>query len=203
MEIIVGKLDSNKKQKRDSLLNTAFHLFIKNGIPKTTISDIVKDAGVAKGTFYLYFKDKYDIRNKLVSHKASQLFNAAIQESEKNNIENFEDKIIFIIDYIIDMLTEDKSLLKFLSKDLSWGVFKNALTTSIGDDDINVYESYLNIVSQSGCELREPELMLFLIIEMVDSTIYSSILYGEPVTIDKLKPELYDTIRYIIKSHKV
>ena len=58
----MGKIDNNKKQKEDALLNTAFDLFTKQGIQKTSISDIVNQAGVAKGTFYLYFKDKYDIR---------------------------------------------------------------------------------------------------------------------------------------------
>lgn len=197
----MGKLDSNKKQKRESLLNTAFQLFITNGIQKTTISDIVKDAGVAKGTFYLYFKDKYDIRNKLVAHKASQLFTAALQECTKQETDNFEDKIIFVIDYIVDILNQDKSLLKFLSKNLGWGVFKNALTSPASEEDVNVYESYLQIIRQSGCEIVDPELMLFLIVELVDAAIYSSILYEEPVPIQKLKPELYDTIRYIIRSH--
>ena len=40
----------------------------------TSISDIVDNAGVAKGTFYLYFKDKYDIRNKLIAHKSGEVF---------------------------------------------------------------------------------------------------------------------------------
>lgn len=56
------KVDHNKQQKRESLLDSAFSLFIDNGFNKTSIADIVKNAGVAKGTFYLYFKDKYDIR---------------------------------------------------------------------------------------------------------------------------------------------
>ena len=59
----MGKLESNKKKKEDALYNTAFELFTTKGTNKTTISDIVEKAGVAKGTFYLYFKDKYDIRN--------------------------------------------------------------------------------------------------------------------------------------------
>mgnify|MGYP003235089622 CR=1 FL=1 len=63
----MGKLELNKKKKKDALFNTAFELFTTKGLTKTTISDIVDQAGVAKGTFYLYFKDKYDIRNKLVS----------------------------------------------------------------------------------------------------------------------------------------
>ena len=53
----MGKLESNKKKKEDALYNTAFELFTTKGTNKTTISDIVEKAGVAKGTFYLYFKD--------------------------------------------------------------------------------------------------------------------------------------------------
>ena len=59
----MGKIDNNKKYKKETLLNTAFDLFTTKGINKTSISDIVDNAGVAKGTFYLYFSDKYDIRN--------------------------------------------------------------------------------------------------------------------------------------------
>ena len=70
----MGKLELKKQKKKDALFNTAFELFTTKGTNQTTISDIVNKAGVAKGTFYLYFKDKYDIRNKLVSHKTSELF---------------------------------------------------------------------------------------------------------------------------------
>ena len=66
----MGKAEENKLKKRESLLNTAFELFTTKGIHDTSISDIVEKAGVAKGTFYLYFKDKYDINNKLVAHRA-------------------------------------------------------------------------------------------------------------------------------------
>ena len=48
----MGKLESNKKKKEDALYNTAFELFTTKGTNKTTISDIVEKAGVAKGTFY-------------------------------------------------------------------------------------------------------------------------------------------------------
>ena len=51
-----------------------FELFTTSGFNKTSISDISKNAGVGKGTFYLYFRDKYDIRNKLIAHKSNELF---------------------------------------------------------------------------------------------------------------------------------
>ena len=63
----MGKVDENKHQKMDALFQSAYDLFLNQGIEKTSISDIAKKAGVAKGTFYLYFADKYEIRDRLIA----------------------------------------------------------------------------------------------------------------------------------------
>ena len=93
----MGKLELNKKRKKSALYNTAFELFTTKGLAKTTISDIVENAGVAKGTFYLYFKDKYDIRNKLISHKAGELFSEAHDALEASHITGFTAQLHFIV----------------------------------------------------------------------------------------------------------
>ena len=85
----MSKVDDNKKQKESTLLETAFHLFTGKGFAKTTISDIVQQAGLAKGTFYLYFKDKYDLRDKLIVYKANQLFDDAHRALEKANVSSY------------------------------------------------------------------------------------------------------------------
>ena len=198
----MGKVDANKKQKESSLLKTAFEAFTTKGFSKTSISDIVNKAGVAKGTFYLYFKDKYDIRNRLVARKSSQLFRNAI-DSIGPGIEEleYEERIIRIIDDIINQLNNNQSLLTFISKNLSWGVFKSALTAPSSDDDINFANVYREMLEEAPCELRDPEIMMFMIIELVSSTCYSAILYSEPCTVAELKPYLYDTIRLMIAQH--
>ena len=202
----MGKVDKNKKIKENSLLNTAFEFFTTKGFSKTSISDIVAHAGVAKGTFYLYFKDKYDIRNKLISHKSSQLFQTAVQDLNQNTtLQNltFEDKIIYIIDNIINQLNENQSLLTFISKNLSWGVFKTALTNPIAVDDINFSDIYHKMLEDAPYQFREPEVMLFLIVELVSGACYSSILYQEPCNLEQLKPHLYASIRLIIQENKL
>ena len=50
------KVELNKKKKQDALLNTAYQLFTEKGFQKTSISDIVNEAGVAKGTFICILK---------------------------------------------------------------------------------------------------------------------------------------------------
>ena len=54
------KVIENKIQKENRLLSAAFELFTENEIQKVSVNDIVNKANVAKGTFYLYFKDKYE-----------------------------------------------------------------------------------------------------------------------------------------------
>ena len=45
----MGKLELNKKKKKDALFNTAFELFTTKGLTKTTISDIVDLVTVLQG----------------------------------------------------------------------------------------------------------------------------------------------------------
>lgn len=197
----MSKIDANKKKKENSLLNTAFEFFTTKGFSKTSISDIVNNAGVAKGTFYLYFKDKYDIRNKLISHKSSQIFRKAVMGLDSDL--SFEDKLIKIVDNIINQLNADKSLLTFISKNLSWGIFKTAITNPYFEGDLNFYDVYYNLLKESPYEFKEPEIMLFMIVELVSSTCYSVILYNEPCSLNELKPHLYESILMIVENQKI
>lgn len=196
----MGKLEKNKKQKKEALFNTAFDLFTTKGLAKTTISDIVNQAGVAKGTFYLYFKDKYDIRNKLVSHKTGELFFHAHEALENSDITGFENQVHFIVDYILTELDKDHTLLLFIAKNLAWGVFKGAFEEKMPDEDYHFYQSYLDLLSQNGKSYKNPELLLFTIIELVGASCYSCILYQQPVSLEEYRPYLHKTIEGIMKT---
>ena len=201
---VLGKLENNKINKQRSLLNSAFELFTTKGVSKTSIAEISSKAGMAKGTFYLYFKDKFDIRNRLISHESSLLFTSAVKaldEELKVREFNFTEKIIFLIDNIINALNTNQTLLNFISKNLSWGIFKEALTTNVADNDINFLDVYHQMINDDEVNLKEPEIMLFLIVELISSTCYSAILYKEPVDIETAKPYIYTTVRNIIKEH--
>ena len=145
----MGKVDENKKKKKEALFNTAYELFTTKGINSTAISDIVEKAGVAKGTFYLYFKDKYDIKNKLIAHKTNELFAAAGDALEKSGITGLEDELIFIINHIIGMLVDNKPLLNFISKNLVMGALRSTLLTGESSGR-EFYEKFLGLVEQDA-----------------------------------------------------
>lgn len=199
----MGKLDEKKKQKRDSLLMAAFALFTDKGINDTSISDIARKANMAKGTFYLYFKDKFDIRDKLIANKAGQIFRRALEEINGVSLSSLEDHVIFLVSSIVNQLNQDKSLLKFISKNLSWGVFQKALLQENDADGDSFYHRYYFLLNQSGRKFRNPDLMLYMIVELVNSTCHNVILQQEPVTLEELKPELCGVICDIIKRQEI
>ncbi len=197
----MGKVDENKQQKLEALCQSAYDLFLNQGIAKTSIHDIVQKAGVAKGTFYLYFKDKYHIRDKLIARTAQNLFQNAYQALLSQDIPVFEDRVIFIVDHVLSELRKNASILKFISKNLSWGIFSQALS----QDDTASYwnaDTFIRLLlpEHSDIKIKHPNIMVFLIIELAGSSAFSTILENDPVSFEELKPYLYDSIRAIIRG---
>ena len=189
-------------EKKQRLLDTAFSLFTDKGIKNTSIQEIVDNANVAKGTFYLYFKDKYELQDILITTKSEKLFNDALNALHKNYIQNFSDQIIFIINYIIDEFKKEPLILKFISKNLSWGIYNKSLIKIYEkgeNNETSFYNLFLKGVKENNIKLETPEVTLFMIIELVSSTCFSSILEKRPLPIDEYKPYLYDAVRQFIK----
>ena len=194
---IKSKINDNKQEKERKLLNTALHLFTEKGIKKTSIQDIVHEAGIAKGTFYLYFKDKYELQDVLLAKTSHELFSKACKEATQQQFDRLDDKIVFIIDSIINELIVRPNILKFIQKNLSLGLYSEKLT------ELGIKELFIREVKEKDIPLEYPEMTLFMIIELVSSTVFTSIVEKQPLPIDEFKPHLYKTIRLLINEKEL
>ena len=100
-------------------------------------------------------------------------------------------------------MTKNPLLLKFISKNLSWGVFSKTvlnLYDKSTDEEETVYDLFVKGIEENNIKLSNPEVTFFMIIELVGSTCFNSILYKEPLPIEDYKPYLYKTIRNLIKA---
>ena len=203
----MSKLDEKKKQKREALFTAAFRLFNTKGIVQTSISDIAHEAEVAKGTFYLYFKDKFDLRDKLIAAKAAQVLKRAAEEvgltRETFGDKPLEDIIIEMVDVILNRMENEPELLRFITKNLSWGAFSHMSLDDGDDGDNGFIDSYNALIEASGRSFDNSDLMLYMIVELVGGCCYQVVLNQKPVSLDVLKPSLYKVIRDIIKEHEI
>ena len=134
----------------------------------------------------------------MIAKKSRQLLAKAVKHVEKQNLKQFDDKLIAVIDYIIDEFYKNKLLLKFISKNLSYGLYTDKVTRFIDDSSIGILELFNENMKKSNIQIAKPEITLFIIIELVSSTVFSSITSNKPLPIGEFKPYLYEKIRKII-----
>ena len=187
---------TKKKQlKERDLFLSAYNLFIENGIEKTSIDDISKNAGVAKGTFYLYFSDKYDILNKLILQKSNEIIKEGLAKTNDLGFEDFRERTLFFIDYIIDYLKCNVSLLTLINKNISWGLYRKAIMKPEEYDEVKkVLDIFTRNLTNEGMTAEEAEMTLFMIIELVGSVCFTTIILKEPTDIESIKPILFKKI---------
>lgn len=63
----------NRKKREQLILDAAVRAFSREGYSKTSVSEIIQEAQVARGTFYLYFKGKDELFNTLLDQLMSDL----------------------------------------------------------------------------------------------------------------------------------
>ncbi|MEI6101665.1 MAG: TetR/AcrR family transcriptional regulator [Eubacteriales bacterium] len=86
------RIEAQKDEKRKLIFRAAARVFVRHGYHKTTVKEIVEEAGVSVGTFYLYYKNKEDIFEKIfdsVVNILSTISGAVIRQGEYSLVERF------------------------------------------------------------------------------------------------------------------
>jgi AcrR family transcriptional regulator len=78
-EFLWPDTDAKLRGKRERILRSASELFVRQGYRKTSVEEIAHQAGVAKGTVYLYYTNKAEIAlHAMVLEKRQQLGRMAL-----------------------------------------------------------------------------------------------------------------------------
>ena len=187
------------------LMNSAYELFTEIGFHNTTIAEIAKRAGLGKGTFYLYFRDKEDVRDSVIVQRSGQLLHAAIDNTdlEKPGM-TFYERLVTITDYIIDYLTENKELFKFINKSLGSGLLAEKNENDASSAGIMDLEEFIRkLLKKRRVVLKDQRLFVYTLIELISSTCYSVVVDSQPVTMEEYKPYLYNVIKLMTEDQVV
>src|SRR5215207_9726694 len=68
-------------ERRDAILAAALDVFAAQGFAAARLDDVAKQAGVAKGTIYLYFADKETLFQELIRAQLSPVVGGVIHAS--------------------------------------------------------------------------------------------------------------------------
>lgn len=194
----MGKIAEKQNSKRLSILDSAYELFTSKSFAGTSIDDVVRKAGIAKGTFYLYFKDKYDLMDRIVAHKSLSILREALDglEQEKQSLGNemsFTQQMLFLVNRIMDYMQENKELLALVDKKLS-----KCIGSFASLSDAETAQKVTELIKQSGTTKEETIKKIYLIVDLIGSVGFDSIIYESPFKLDDIKPMLFSTVEKIL-----
>ncbi|HFK1458499.1 TetR/AcrR family transcriptional regulator [Bacillus tropicus] len=172
------------EERRKEILETAERLFLTKGYTKTTVNDILKEIGIAKGTFYHYFKSKEEVMDEIIMRiikedvaKAKvivsnpnipvleKLFRVLMEQSPKSG--DVKDKMIEQFHQPNNAEMHQKSLVQsiihlspVLTEILEQGIEEGIFSTSYPQETIELLLSSAQVIFDEGLFQWKPEEMM-------------------------------------------
>jgi AcrR family transcriptional regulator len=106
-----------KPERRQQILAVARDVFARRGYHAAKIDDIVASAGIARGTFYLYFEDKRAIFEEIVDRTIARLGMSIVRVDPHDGARTVADQVRENIRRIVRILLEDRATTKILLSD--------------------------------------------------------------------------------------
>lgn len=195
-------MNTNKKlEKKQKLLETAFQLFRSAGVSSTAIDDVVKSAGIARGTFYLYFKDKSDLLEQLIMYKSTETMKEILvyaRQAMTDEAAEFDVTVRRVLEMYVDFLVEHRDILMVLHKNFS--ACMRDFPRFYDDEADGMFEVVMQKFEAEGFSAEETPKTLFIVINMIDSVCSDAIMYGRPFPLEEIRDTVIDAAMAIFRN---
>lgn len=134
--------------RREQILTIAVQLFAQYGYHKTKISDIVREAGVAQGTFYWYFPSKEAIALEIIQTGRKHLLKVVAQgyRKETGTVQDAVNSSEKLFKDLFTFAAEHKNLIRLLLKGVET---EDSVNTVIKETWIKVEQSFQNNIKRA------------------------------------------------------
>jgi AcrR family transcriptional regulator len=106
-----------RPERRQQILTVAREVFARRGYHAAKIDEIVASAGIARGTFYLYFEDKRAIFEEIVDRTIARLGLAIVRVDPHDAARSVAEQVRDNILRVVRILLEDRATTKILLSD--------------------------------------------------------------------------------------
>lgn len=186
--------------KKAEIMEAALKVFKKKGPDKASVREIMAESGFGLGTFYLYYTDKNDLKEKIVLDKAMDII---IKAEENCGGNDPVERYISFVDYIIDYLIANPFELDLLSNNITWALYtkiEHDERLTEADSTLQfILSKYENLFSQSYSESQQLYI-LAMTFDIMMSTCKSALMEDSTLSIDEMKPVLFAVIRKIFNG---
>ncbi len=111
------RAEEKRETRRAHILQTALEVFAENGYHQTRVSDIIEAAGIARGTFYLYFESKSAIFLELLDHLLVQLRDTVVGVETGPGAPPVEEQLLATVTNLVRVVEDHRLLATILLRE--------------------------------------------------------------------------------------
>jgi AcrR family transcriptional regulator len=102
--------------KKDQILDTSLQLFMKKGFDATSISDILSQLDIARGTLYYHFESKEAIMDAIIERLLNQVLEKIEKLMTNNSLSQAEKFMGFFTSINLTQLTGDEEIVDYFNQ---------------------------------------------------------------------------------------
>ena len=106
-----------REQRRRAIFEAALHVFARKGYHGTSITDVVAEAGVARGTFYQYFESKNAIFHELVDELLREIRSVVSGVDTSPDAPPVRDQLELLVTRILETIGQNRELCTIIFKE--------------------------------------------------------------------------------------
>lgn len=191
-------MTQKKMLKRQMVESCAEKLFLEKGSADISVDEITGLAGIAKGAFYLYFRDKEELIHRVVNNLCLDLLEQAFMATQQKAFPDIIERLVAMTGFIIDYFISAPNAIRLVKNNLAVGLLQREIYSLSELDFKGIWVNLVAYCKQKGFHKQEAYDRLYLIVELTSSAIYSSIVEGKPDSIDRMKPIILDNVRRLL-----
>ena len=176
----------------------AMQLFQEQGVDSTSVNEIVKRANVAKGTFYVYYKDKKELISQILTKKHGRMLNDLLNTSYEKAMKEGKHWMLALVEEMISFYENNPDILRMIQKNIT-----NTLDTMEHRNqvlkEIERLQDILSILKKEHESTRQALNKFVLIMETTSFLCYNAIFYQQPDSLKEIKPLIMDTVEKLCK----
>ena len=102
--------------KKDQILDTSLQLFMKKGFDATSISDILSQLDIARGTLYYHFESKEAIMDAIIERLLNQVLEKIEKLMTNDSLSQTEKFMGFFTSINLTQLTGDEEIVDYFNQ---------------------------------------------------------------------------------------
>ncbi|MBU3175368.1 TetR/AcrR family transcriptional regulator [Clostridium estertheticum] len=184
-------------EKRKKIIDAALKIFNEKGYFNTNTAEIAKEAELATGSLYAYFKDKKDIFLEVTNLYGNAIYNHSVNELSK--IKDTNDLDLIIKTTINIIIESHKIYSNFHQEMMTLCYIDNDIKYQVREQQKLLLNKYIEEFKYFNLNLKHNKEKYFLIYSLIEDTCHEIVYDGKSILDrDVLVEECVEVIKKVL-----